>query len=83
MSQETTTQGTEVIDITTTYKLKGQLFARKQRVSSFLTKHPEGTYVIHTRKGQATVSNGQIDSTSTYNGTISTRSLVDKAYKMD
>ncbi len=76
MSQETT-QGTEVVDITTTYKLKGQLFARKQRVSSFLSKHPEGTYVIHTRKGQATVNNGQLD------GTISTRSLVDKAYKMD
>lgn len=76
MSQETTTQGTEVLDITNTYKVKGQLFTRKQRVTSFITKHPEGVYVIHTREGQARVNNGQLE------GTIPTKSLVDKAYKL-
>jgi len=77
MSQETTTQGTEVMDITNTYKVKGQLFTRKQRVSSFITKHPVGYYVIHTREGQAVVNNGELQ------GGIPVKSLVDKAYKLD
>jgi len=75
MSQETTM--TEVLDITNTYKVKGQIFTRKQRVSSFISKHPVGHYVIHTREGQASVVNGQLM------GTISTKSLVDKAYTND
>jgi hypothetical protein len=79
MSQETTTPGmTEVLDITNTYKVKGQIFTRKQRVSSFLTKHPEGVYLIKTREGQARVDNGVVTE-----GTVSTKSLVDKAFKFN
>lgn len=76
MSQETT-QGVEVLDITNTYKVKGQLFTRKQRVSSFINKHPQGVYVIHTREGQAKVNNGQLE------GGVPVKSLVEKAYKVD
>ena len=76
---ETTTQPmTEVTDITNTYKVKGTIFTRKQRVSSFITKHQEGTYLIQTREGQGKVSNGQM-----IEGTISSKALVDKAFKMD
>jgi len=77
MNQETTTPGVEVLDITNTYKVKGQLFTRKQRVSSFVSKHPQGVYVIYTREGQATVNNGQLE------GGVPVKSLVEKAYKVD
>ena len=40
-NQDVTTPMTEVTDITNTYKVKGQIYTRKQRVSSFITKHPE------------------------------------------
>ena len=73
---ELTTGMTEVVDITNTYKVKGQVYTRKQRVSSFITKHSEGTYLIYTREGQAKVSNGVMTE-----GTVSTKALVDKAYK--
>lgn len=69
---------TEVFDITNTYKVKGNLFTRKQRVSSFLTKHPEGTYIIQTREGQSKVSNGQV-----VEGNVPAKALVDKAFKLD
>ena len=78
MEQTTTQTMTEVFDITNTYKVKGNLFTRKQRVSSFLTKHPEGTYVIHTREGQSKVTNGQV-----VEGNVPVKSLVDKAFKLD
>ena len=77
MSQESTQSMVEVLDITNTYKVKGQVFTRKQRVSSFITKHPESDYLIHTREGQARISNGVITE-----GTVSTKSLVDKAFKI-
>ena len=77
MSQEQTTTMTEVLDITNTYKVKGQIFTRKQRVSSFITKHQEGIYLIYTREGQARVTNGVITE-----GTVSTKALVDSAYKL-
>lgn len=76
MSQEATTASMkEVLDITNTYKVKGQVFTRKQRVSSFITKHPEGSYIIETREGNATITNGVIEY-----GKVSTKSLVEKAF---
>ena len=78
MEQTTTNGMTEVFDITNTYKVKGNLFTRKQRVSSFLNKHPEGTYLIQTREGQSKVSNGQV-----IEGNVPVKALVDKAFKLD
>ena len=75
-NQDVTTAMTEVLDITNTYKVKGQIYTRKQRVSSFITKHQEGIYLIHTREGQAKLDNGVI-----VEGTVSRKALVDKAYK--
>ena len=75
-NQDVTTPMEEVLDITNTYKVKGQVYTRKQRVSSFITKHSEGDYIIYTREGQAKVSNGVMTE-----GTVSTKALVDKAYK--
>ena len=74
-NQEVTTPMTEVLDITNTYKVKGQIYTRKQRVSSFITKHLEGIYVIETREGNATVTNGVVTE-----GTVSTKALVDRAW---
>ena len=75
---ELTTGMTEVVDITNTYKVKGQVYTRKQRVSSFITKHPQGRYTIYTREGHATVDNGVMTE-----GNVSTKALVDKAYMND
>lgn len=68
-------QMVEVENITNTYKVKGQIFTRKQRVSSFITKHPEGTYIIRTREGEATLFNGVVTE-----GTVSTKALVERAW---
>ena len=72
---ELTTGMTEVTDITNTYKVKGNIFTRKQRVSSFITKHPQGRYTIYTREGQAVIVDGVM-----VEGTVSVKALVDKAY---
>lgn len=77
MNQEPTVPMTEVLDITNTYRLKGNTFTRKQRVSSFISKHQEGDYIIHTRGSQARVSNGSI-----IEGIVSTKALVDKAFRL-
>jgi hypothetical protein len=67
---------TELTDITNTYKVKGQLYTRKQRLSSFLSKYKEGTYKVVTRTGNVTVTNGQVPENT------SMKSLVEKAYKI-
>ena len=77
-NQDVTTAMEEVLDITNTYKVKGQVYTRKQRVSSFITKHPQGRYTIFTREGHATVDNGVMTE-----GNVSTKALVDKAYMND
>ena len=68
---------TEVVDITNVYKVKGQLLTRKQRVSSFIRKHPEGTYLIQTREGEGKIADGTM-----IEGTLPVKSLVDKAYRL-
>lgn len=77
--EQSTTQSTRtlVTDITNTYKLKGNTFTRKQRVSSFISKHPVGHYIIMTKKGEGTVVNGQLMSP------ISMKALVEVAYTND
>jgi len=73
MNQDTTNQ-TEVADITNTYKVKGQLYTRKQRLSSFISRHQEGTFRVVTREGEVMLVNGQVPVST------SMKVLVEKAY---
>jgi hypothetical protein len=75
MNQDTTTQ-VELTDITNTYKVKGQLYTRKQRLSSFASKYKEGTYRVVTRTGDVIIENGQVPVSA------SMKTLVEKAYKI-
>lgn len=75
MNQETNTP-IELTDITNTYKVKGQLYTRKQRLSSFVSKHQEGVYKIVTRSGEVTLTNGQVPENT------SMKALVDQAFKL-
>ena len=69
---------TEVEDsLTTSYKVYGEIKQRFLRVSSFVKKFYQGTYIIVTGNDTSTVVDGTV-----VGGLASDKALVKKAYKV-
>lgn len=67
-----------IIQPTTVYKPYGQETVRRARVSTFVKGNNEGTYIIGTREGIATIQDGFIAASST----VKPKSMVDWAIKV-
>jgi hypothetical protein len=84
MTEGTTLNGKTVSKVikspNNTYKVYGKIVQRQVRLSSFIKKNQEGTYVILTRNHALTLKNGTLVDNNTK---TRTQALVQVAFKID